>query len=286
MSAYARVLLDQSTGKPLDYRIPDGLVSRVKAGSRVRVPLRTRVVLATVLSVQTESDAEGVRELADLVNDDALVRPALLRLAQWMADYYCCPEEVAMRAVLPVVIRKAELGHKEQLFVKLLRAPDEAERLDLERRAPRQLDVVRRLETASGPVELSEIGPMRGAVKALEKRGIVGLDRQRIAREPVGEFLPSEDLKLNAEQDVALRAVLEAIDRPAESKPILLHGVTGSGKTEIYLQGLRHALAAGKSALVLVPEIALTPQTVERFKSRFASIQSKVAVLHSHLSEG
>jgi primosomal protein N' (replication factor Y) len=286
MSVYARVLLDQSAGKPLDYRIPSELADRVVSGSRVRVPLRTRVVLATVLSVHEETDAKGVRDLAALVNDDALVRPSLLRLAHWMADYYCCPEEVAMRAVLPVVIRKAELTHKEQLFVELLRAPDDAERAEMERRAPRQLDVIRRIEKATQPMEVSELGSLRAAAKALEKRGFVRIGLQRVAREPEGEFLPSQDLVLNAEQRAALDAVFEAIENPAEAKPILLHGVTGSGKTEVYLQGLRRALEAGKTALVLVPEISLTPQTVERFKSRFSDIQSLVAVLHSHLSEG
>ncbi|MGH8046087.1 MAG: replication restart helicase PriA [Chthoniobacterales bacterium] len=286
MAAYARVLLDQSAGKPLDYGIPPELADRVAAGSRVRVPLRTRVVLATVISVHDETDAKGVRDLAELVADNALVRPSLLRLAQWMADYYCCPEEIAMRAVLPVVIRKAELTHKEQLFVELTRLPDEAELADIERRAPRQLDVIRRLENATEPVELSELISLRPAAKALEKRGIVRIGMQRVARDPEGEFLPSHDLVLNEEQRVALEAVFEAIENPAGSKPILLHGVTGSGKTEVYLQGMRRALEAGKTALVLVPEISLTPQTVERFKSRFADIQSLVAVLHSHLSEG
>jgi len=283
MAAYARVLLDQSAGKPLDYSVPRELAERVVAGSRVRVPLRTRVVLATVISVHDETDAKGVRDIAALVNDEALVRPTLLRLAHWMADYYCCAEEVAMRAVLPVVIRKAELKHKEQLFVELLRVPNDDERRDFERRAPRQLDVIMRLEKAGGPIELSELG---APAKALEKRGIVRVASQRILREPEGEFLPSHDLPLNAEQRKALDAVFGAIERPAEAKPILLHGVTGSGKTEVYLQGIRHALDTGKTALVLVPEISLTPQTVERFKSRFAAIQSHVAVLHSHLSDG
>ncbi len=284
MSRYARVLLDQSAGKPLDYGIPVELAGKVRAGSRVRVPLRTRIVLATVLAVLEESDVRGVRDLVEVVNDDALVRPVLMRLARWMADYYCCGEEVAMRAVLPVVIRKAELGHKERLFVRLVRAPDEAERSALKRRSPRQLEVIARLEQASVPVELAELnGP---AAKALEKRGLVRIEKQRIARDPEGEYLPSSDLSLNPEQAAALREVCAAVDAPAAAKPILLHGVTGSGKTEVYLQGLRHALAAGKTALVLVPEISLTPQAVERFKSRFASIQGQIAVLHSHLSEG
>jgi primosomal protein N' (replication factor Y) len=286
MAEFARVLLDQSAGKSLDYRIPPELADRVTAGSRVRVPLRTRVVLATVLSVHDETEAKGVRDLAALVNDAALVRPILMRLAQWMSDYYCCPEEVAMRAVLPVVIRKAELTHKEQLFVELRRVPDEAERQEIERRAPRQLEVILQLEKSGGPVELSELVSMRPAAKALEKRGIVRIGMQRVLRDPEGEFLQSHDLMLNAEQEIALDAVFKAIENPIEAKPILLHGVTGSGKTEVYLQGIRRTLESGKTALVLVPEISLTPQTVERFKSRFAEIQSLVAVLHSHLSEG
>ncbi len=286
MPGFARVLLDQSAGRPLDYGIPAPLADRVKAGSRVRVPLRTRVVLATVVEVLAESDARGVRDIAELVNDDALVRPSLLRLAVWMADYYCCPAEVALRAVLPVVIRKAELTHKAQLFVALARPLEAAEHEELARRAPRQLELVRRLEQTSEPVELAELGPLRAAAKSLEKRGLVVVASRRIARDPEGEYLPSVDLAMNAEQAGALAAVRAAVDDPAGARPILLHGVTGSGKTEVYLQGLRHALAAGKTALVLVPEISLTPQTVERFKSRFASIQSRIAVLHSHLSEG
>src|ERR1700744_1728416 len=130
MPEYARVLLDQSAGKPLDYHIPPELVGKVRAGSRVRVALRTRVILATVVSIHGETEARGVRDLAELLNDEALVRPALLRLAQWMADYYGCPEEAAMRAVLPVVIRKAEVTHKEQFFIELVHRPDAGLRAD------------------------------------------------------------------------------------------------------------------------------------------------------------
>ena len=100
------------------------------------------------------------------------------------------------------------------------------------------------------------------------------------------QFIASDNLELNAEQIVALRAVEASLDAPDEARPILLHGVTGSGKTEIYLQAIRSTLSRGKTAIVLVPEISLTPQTVERFKSRFAAKQDEVAVLHSHLSEG
>jgi primosomal protein N'' len=283
---FARVLLDQSTGRTLDYGIPAALVPKVAAGSRVRVPLRSRVVLATVVEVAGHSDAKGVRDIVDVVNDSALVRPSLMRLAKWMADYYCCPEEVAMRAVLPVVVRKAEIGHKERLFVSIARQASDDERADLARRAPRQLDVLNRIEAAGGSLEAAALGELRAAARALEKRGLVRIDPRRMDRDPEGEYLPTPDLELNAEQAAALAAVREAVDAPSTAKPILLHGVTGSGKTEVYLQALRHALERGTTGLVLVPEISLTPQTVERFKSRFASMQTQVAVLHSHLSDG
>ena len=125
-------------------------------------------------------------------------------------------------------------------------------------------------------------------LRALEKRGFVNLREEAVVRDPHAEeeFIASTNLTLNEEQTAALAAVEEALAAPETAKPLLLHGVTGSGKTEIYLQAIHSTLARGKTAIVLVPEISLTPQTVERFKSRFAETQEMVAVLHSHLSEG
>jgi len=109
-----------------------------------------------------------------------------------------------------------------------------------------------------------------------------------VARDPhAGEsFLATADLVLNPEQQAALDVIVQMTKEPQASKPVLLYGVTGSGKTEIYLQTIKETLGRGMSALVLVPEISLTPQTVERFKARFAHMQGGVAVLHSHLSAG
>src|SRR5262249_18712851 len=125
-------------------------------------------------------------------------------------------------------------------------------------------------------------------LRALVKRGLVDLRDQAVERDPHGDqqFIATSNLVLNEEQTRALSEIVQALDAPEHARPILLHGVTGSGKTEIYLQAIRAALERGRTAIVLVPEISLTPQTVERFKGRFAEAQDAVAVLHSHLSEG
>jgi len=265
MPTIARVLLDQSAGKPLDYSVPPALADQVGVGSRVRVPLRSRVVQATVVEMLDESPFDGVRELAGVVGDKPMVRPVLLKLAHWIADYYCCPQEVAVRSVLPVVIRDAKVGHKEKSVVRLIHSPTDAELATITR-APKQHELVRILNASpTKTADLAELDGCRPAVRALEKRGWLVVDKVRVARDPEGVYLSSPALELNLEQAIVLDAVKAAIDAPAESQPILLHGVTGSGKTEIYLQAISHALDAGKTALIMVPEISLTPQTVERF---------------------
>jgi primosomal protein N' (replication factor Y) len=197
-----------------------------------------------------------------------------------------------MRSLLPQVIRKAEITFKTQLFVKAAReiGPDEIEKL--RRRAPRQAELLDAVSKLRAPIAAAELLRQTSldnqTLRALEKRGLVILGEEAVARDPHADeqFIASSNLTLNAEQVVALSAVEEALISPEKAKPILLHGVTGSGKTEIYLQAIHSTLVRGRTAIVLVPEISLTPQTVERFKSRFSDAQDTVAVLHSHLSEG
>ncbi len=216
----------------------------------------------------------------------------LIRLAKWIADYYCCPVETAMRTVLPQVIRKAEISHKKQLFARLLHAVSDEEIAEMEKRAPNQAAVLEFLKEAPGPVAVAELiketGAAHATMQSLAKKGMIATDAQEVARDPHQKetFLPASKLELNAEQAGVFEKVRAAILQPETHQPILLHGVTGSGKTEIYLQAIELVLELGKTAIMLVPEIALTPQTVERFKSRFASMQAGVAVLHSHLSQG
>jgi primosomal protein N' (replication factor Y) len=288
----ARVLLDQALDRPLDYAVPDSLIDQVGVGSRVRVPLQNRQLLGTVLDLPATSEVARPRELTAVLNERPLIGPVLLRLAHWISHYYFCREEVALRCVLPQVVRAAKLGPRQRKAVEITTTLDPAALEKLRRRAPKQAAVLEYVVARQAPVPLTEleveIPGCSSAVQALVKNGHLRSLQLTTARDPdAGEvFLPTSPLTLNAEQATALAAVQKAMAAPKEARPLLLHGVTGSGKTEIYLQAAESALAAGKTCLVLVPEISLAPQTVERFKSRFAQRQQEVAVLHSHLSEG
>ena len=288
---YVRVIIDRAIQRELDYSVPETLADRISIGSRVRVPFRDKSALATVLATLSESDAKGIRPIEALVGDGPVLSESLLELAKWMSAYYCCPLETVMRSLLPQVIRRAEIGWKKQLVVHPSKI-DTEEIEKLRRRAPRQaelLDAITRLEKPTPAAQLLRNTSLDNqTLRALAKRGLIELREEAVERDPHADeqFLASENLELNAEQAAALKRIVETFVAPETAKPILLHGVTGSGKTEIYLQAIRAALERGRNAIVLVPEISLTPQTVERFKSRFAEMHEAVAVLHSHLSHG
>ena len=324
MPRFARVLLDDSAGRVFDYAIPEAVGGVCAVGSRVRVPVRMRAVLGTVIAISETTEAEGIRDISEVISDEPAMSAQLIRLAEWVADYYCCPLEAALRSVLPGVIRKAEVGHKKRLVARLAREISEEETEAIRRRAPNQAEVIVMLRAAKIPMLVSDIAEKCSVapqtIKALAKKGILAIESETVARDPHGTetFVPNAKLELNAEQQAVFARVCEAIDASAASvsvteshsenkiaearnaeeirnsagqpghipKPILLHGVTGSGKTEIYLQAIERVLERGLGAILLVPEISLTPQTVERFKSRFAATRHEVAVLHSHLSEG
>lgn len=290
--SYARVIIDRSIHRELDYLVPETFADRVGIGSRVRVPFRDKSALATVVALLEESSAEGIRPIEALVGDRPALSAKLVELARWMSAYYCCPIEAVMRSLLPQVIRRAEVGWKKQLIVSAAKEITAEDIEKLRRRAPRQAELLEAVSKLKVPVPAADLlrqtSQDNQTLRALEKRGFVALREEAVARDPHADeqFVASTNLTLNLEQTAALSAVEEALAAPEKAKPILLHGVTGSGKTEIYLQAIRSTLARGKTAIVLVPEISLTPQTVERFKSRFAETQDTVAVLHSHLSEG
>ena len=289
---YVRVIIDRAIQRELDYSVPETLAGRIGIGSRVRVPFRDKSALATVLATLEQSEAKGIRPIEALVGEAPAISESLLELAKWMSTYYCCPLETVMRSLLPQVIRRAEVGWKKQLFVQPVTKIDDDKIDNLRKRAPRQaelLDAIAKLEKPMPAAQLlRQTSFDNQTLRALAKRGLIELREEAVERDPHADeqFIATANLEVNPEQALALSKITDALATPKDAKPILLHGVTGSGKTEIYLQAIRTALERGKSAIVLVPEISLTPQTVERFKSRFAEMHEVVAVLHSHLSQG
>ena len=289
---YVRVIIDRAIHRELDYAVPEGLMDRVGVGSRVRVPFRDKSALATVVAVTEQSEAKGIRIIEALVGEAPILSEQLLELARWIGAYYCCPIETVMRSLLPQVIRRAEVGWKKQLFVQPGHKIANEEIEKLRKRAPRQAELLEAISQLEAPIRASQLLRQTSldnqTLRALVKRGLAELREEAVVRDPHGDeqFIATSNLILNQEQSSALSEITQALDSPENARPILLHGVTGSGKTEIYLQSIRAALGRGSTAIVLVPEISLTPQTVERFKGRFADMQDAVAVLHSHLSEG
>ncbi len=294
---FARVIVDRSADREFDYLIPARLAGRWRSAAACGCPSATarRWVRWSIYRTESAVPEASLRPLNAVIGDKPIISPVLIELARWMADYYCCPVETAMRSVLPQVIRDAEVGRQETA----LRPPRPRRRRrrnspPCTKRAPRQAEVLEALHgggrrTAAGRRVGKACGATHQTIQSLVKAGFVETTATAVARDPYEKetFVANAKQTLTAEQDAALKIVHASHGRPGgEKKPVLLFGVTGSGKTEVYLQAIARALERGKTALVLVPEISLTPQTVERFKSRFASTQEQVAVLHSHLSAG
>jgi primosomal protein N' (replication factor Y) (superfamily II helicase) len=285
----ARVLIDGPSELVFDYSFPDDLA--VRSGCRVRVPLRNRDATGTVLSIEPAQDLGfATRPLTSLIAPEPLLTENLLDIARWIAHYYGSSMESVIRSLLPESVRSEEHSAKSQKMVQLIQEPSSEIFQSLGKKAPKQQLILTRLQQAEQQkILLAELGKGASAsVKALEKSGLVAVIEETIRREPDADLqeqvIESFPLVLNPEQQQALTTICSQIDAP--TKPLLLLGVTGSGKTEVYLQAARYALDQGKTVLVLVPEISLTPQTVRRFKARFASLIDQVAVLHSHLSQG
>ncbi|MGA2220317.1 MAG: primosomal protein N' [Verrucomicrobiia bacterium] len=309
-AAIAKVVVDLALDREFDYRIPAHLAEVVHIGSRVAVPFGRRTAQGYVVGLSDTSAYGALKEIGDVVGKKPLLGDKMLELTRWMGKYYCCPVELAVKCALPEVVRKAKISWKERQFVKAKKISNE-EFAKLLKKAKKQAKVLQVLHGSDGMFVsklIERAGTDASTIKRLAAKGYVEISDRTEERDPFGGevFLPTEPLPLTAEQQTALDQCKVAIDGAASGvsrrsdlpvatgsdrgkntpspKPILIHGVTGSGKTEVYLQAIEHALHQGRDSIVLVPEISLTPQTVERFRARFP--QQEVTVLHSHLSEG
>lgn len=287
----ARVLVDGLNDMVLDYAVPSEMQG-VTRGSRVEIPLRGRAATGTVLNLvpPDEQWSGRLRQIKRLVAEEPVVSSILMDLAEWAARYYAVPVEQMIRCIVPEPVRQERHEEKTRKVAILTQWPDDDKLNKINSRAPRQASILRYLHGSSDKrAPLSDLGGTAALTpcRALEKHGYIRIEEETVHRDPVGEevFAQSSPLELNAEQATVLEAVNRATDA-ADSRPMLLQGVTGSGKTEVYLQAASHAMQQGKGVLILVPEISLTPQTMARFKSRFAEQPGAVAILHSAMSDG
>lgn len=288
MPQIAKVIVEIALNREFDYCVPDTLSHQIRLGSRVRVPFGHSTARGYVVGFSEHSTRHDLKTIDSVIGTRPLLNKTMLKLARWMADYYAATIEQAVRTVLPCAIRRHGAGFKKQYYVFAeQQAQDPLKVEKLRQRAPKQAAVLDLLiptdgMTLSALTKAAAISP--SVVKSLKKKQFVRIQRQASLRDPLADqiVLPTEPLSLFPEQASALDLVKKSIDS-LEPSVVLLHGVTGSGKTEVYLQAIRYVLEQDKGAIILVPEISLTPQTVERFRGRFGDA---IAVLHSHLSDG
>jgi primosomal protein N' (replication factor Y) len=287
-AAFAEVVLPLPLTQTFVYRIPATLAPRVCPGARVLVPVRRGRAIALVRSTGPDvAPPAGVRVRSILEAPDPLpaLSPLLLRLGGWMSDYYGAPLGLALRALLPGALWGPDRpqGPAEQSERVLVLTRSLGSLLERERafgRAPRRRAAYEAVEALGGaaPVRhlVDRLGLSVSVIEGLTRQGLARVDRVARLRDPFAASA-SPPPAPTAEQEGVVRGIME------QESPALLHGVTGSGKTLVYLEALRLAVAQGRGAILLVPEIGLTPQTVARVRGVFGD---QVAVLHSGLSEG
>ncbi len=283
----AEVVFNRPLETPYSYLVPEPLREVIVPGQRVQAPFGRGDRMTTGFCVAVRPLAESDRKLKELtavLDREPLLDSRMLQLTQWIAERYLCGWGQVLQSVVPAGV-KNKAGTR--LVTLLTLADDSEQRLQAITLPAKQQAVVDALRNAvDGRLRIEELTLAAdcgtGPVQALRKKGIVVAQRERHSRfeGDFGDVEQVPDLQLNADQQRALDAVLDSL-RSSRHRTFLLHGVTGSGKTEVYIQAIREVVSYGRQAIVLVPEISLTPQTIRRFRARFAS----VAVLHSHMSD-
>ncbi len=285
---FARIALDTPVRREFSYHVPESC-EPLLPGCRVRVPFGRREGLGVVVAVDDSPPADvppdRIRSLNGVLDSEPLLTPALLRLAHSIADTTYCSWGQALAAMLPAALRR-DRPRRTIPVAELVAMPPEDELQELEQKFPKQAKALAYLQQAGGPMELREFrnrtGLTRSPLDTLSRKGLVKFGRKKEFLDPFADAPQLRDTppELTDAQQHCVDHVLTSLDAH-KHRDFLLFGITGSGKTEIYLHALERCLEQGRGAIVLVPEIALTPQTVSRFRARCGD----VAVLHSGLTD-
>lgn len=292
MSKYAAVAVEAPVTQIYHYTIPEHLRGKVLPGSRVIAPFGHRKIrgFCVELSDTCPIDPKKCKDILEAGPEGEIVLPELLRLTRWGANYYHTGWGMMLAASVPSAVRKgAKIA--TALYISLAKTPDETrlERTFIPKNAARQIEVLdyllaRAQEGILSPAAAlvtAETGATHSVLRALEKKGLLLITEENLTPEHI--VLPQKfhDIILNPEQETALAKLNAALDTRSFAA-FLLYGITGSGKTEVYLRAMQHTLAQGRTVLVLVPEISLTPQTVGRFEH----VAGEVVTLHSNMCDG
>ena len=282
---------EQNIDKTFDYSIPTSLEEKARVGMRVLVPFGkgNRTVDGIVIGVSENSEYKNLKNITKILGNEPVCQPWLLDLCLWVSEKYFCSLYQAIRLTTPPGMASG-VHEKTMKTARLVVSRDEAfDAIDEMRKkgATARARVVEALLMAES-LPLSKLVKEKGgsydAVRSLEKLGVLAVEEVQLRRDAYNEekYQKSSAYKPTDEQKVVIDHLYNAIDEEKNEK-ILLRGVTGSGKTEVFLQAIEKVIEKGTNAIMLVPEISLTPQMVERFVSRFGN---QVAVIHSALSQG
>jgi len=282
----AGVVINRPIETVFHYLVPEPLRSLIGPGRRVQVPFgggnRSTIGFCVSVSRPPESGRK-LKSIEAVIDAEPLIDEPMLELTRWIAERYLCGWGQVLESVIPGGVKR-RAGTRLVQFFQL--AEDAAERLGTSVLPKKQQAVFDALGNAGRPMQIDELTQAADCgtapVSTLRKKGLIQAIRQR--GDPAAADLEpierQDDLEPTTAQRAALDMILEDI-RGRRHRTLLLHGVTGSGKTEVYIQAIREVVSYGRQAIVLVPEISLTPQTIRRFRRRFDS----VAVLHSHLGD-
>ncbi len=281
----AKVLVPVGPTEPLDYLVPDALRGQVQIGSRVSVPLgrSDRIRIGYCVDLVTRTTGGRLKALHEVIDEQCLLSATMLRLSQWMAEKYLCTWTQALDTMLPAAVRQ-QAGTRRMTMLSV--PADVAARLETLRLPQKQLHVLHYLVAAGQPLlqsaVIEAVGCTAAPIAALRQKGLVTADVARVRQEDYArpQAQREDNHELNEDQELALGAILAALEARTQ-RTIVLHGITGSGKTEVYIRAIQEIVSYGRQAIVLVPEISLTPQTEQRFRARFG----EVAVLHSHMTD-
>lgn len=283
--------------KPLAYKIPLQFRNSIRVGSLVRIPLRRRQELGIIGQIGSNQEIPigKLKQVIEVVQPYPVLSPDLIQLFRWAQSYYSASAETILEAIIPAAVRRG-MQSKRCRHLSIRQMPSDEEWSILKKRAPKQAAMLQYIRQKSEPVVRADV------IKQLNTSGTVCdrlVEKGFLNDESIEEVRVAYDDELSRQETVVGNVAHELTDeqlqcvdsicgslRQKQFKVHMLHGVTGSGKTEVYLQAIEKVIADGGGVIFLVPEVALAPQTVERVRSRLEARGVNTVVWHSHLSDG